>query len=322
MKISIAMASYNGEKYIREQLESFLTQTRLPDELIITDDCSNDITEEIVNEFSSRAPFKVVFHKNKKNHGYCGNFNEALIRTTGDIVFLSDQDDVWFPEKIERMVSLAEKNPDKLLLMNDAVLTDAHLNPLEVTRLDQFRSGGMNLDDFVMGCCCLIKREFLELALPIPEEYHSHDHWLVKLADGMSSKMVVDTALQYYRRHENNVSKLVIGNAPIIEKIDFRELLIWRFLDPLRKRSERLSLEQKKAFLLGVNRIVSLTSSQNRDLELFLQYKTDEVRNLEERVAIREQKLVQRLRAVFKFWVNGKYAAHSGIKSVIRDVWG
>lgn len=142
MKISIAMASYNGEKYIKGQLDSFLAQTRLPDELIITDDCSTDRTEVIVREFEEVAPFKVIFHRNEKNLGYCGNFNAALMKTTGDIVFLSDQDDVWFPEKIETMVGLAEKNPDMLVLMNDTELTDGDLNSVGLTKLGQIKSAG------------------------------------------------------------------------------------------------------------------------------------------------------------------------------------
>lgn len=77
-----------------------MAQTRLPDELIITDDCSTDNIEEIVKEFAETAPFTVVFHRNEKNLGYCGNFNAALMKTIGDLVFLSDQDDVWFPEKL------------------------------------------------------------------------------------------------------------------------------------------------------------------------------------------------------------------------------
>ena len=120
MKISIAMATYNGARYLRAQLQSFVDQTRQPDELIIKDDCSTDGTETIVREFGKTAPFKVEFHRNQQNLGYCGNFNAALMRATGDLVFLSDQDDVWFPEKIEHMIGVAERHPEALVVMNDA----------------------------------------------------------------------------------------------------------------------------------------------------------------------------------------------------------
>jgi glycosyltransferase involved in cell wall biosynthesis len=151
------MATYNGAKYIGEQLESFLIQSRQPDEVIISDDCSTDGTWEIINSFSASAPFEVIVLRNTRNLGYSANFNSALTRTTGDLVFLSDQDDVWFPHKIEHMVSFAENNSDALLFMNDAALTDGNLNDVGLTKIGQFMSAGMSLDSFVMGCCCLGK---------------------------------------------------------------------------------------------------------------------------------------------------------------------
>jgi len=142
MKISIAMATYNGAQYLEAQLQSFVDQTRPPDELIITDDCSTDGTADIVYEFAKTAPFEVVFCRNEKNLGYCGNFNAALMQTTGDLVFLSDQDDVWFPEKIAYIAEVAERNPEMLVVMNDAALTDGGLNEVGLTKIGQIRSAG------------------------------------------------------------------------------------------------------------------------------------------------------------------------------------
>ena len=86
MKISIAMATYNGGKYLREQLDSFLAQTRLPDELVITDDCSTDDTLAIIETFAATAPFEVRWERNEQNLGYTGNFNKALMKAAGDLV--------------------------------------------------------------------------------------------------------------------------------------------------------------------------------------------------------------------------------------------
>ena len=113
------MATYNGEKYLKEQLDSFVQQTRQPDELVVTDDCSTDGTLGLLKAFAKTAPFDMAVHQNQRNYGYCGNFNQASMRTGGDLVFLSDQDDVWFPEKVERMARAAEDNPAALVLMND-----------------------------------------------------------------------------------------------------------------------------------------------------------------------------------------------------------
>ena len=119
LKISIAMATYNGAAYLQEQLDSFLAQTRLPDEVVITDDCSTDETLEIIKGFEESAPFNVHWEQNEHNLGYTGNFNKALIKTTGDLVFLSDQDDVWFRDKLEQVERYAAEHPAALVLMND-----------------------------------------------------------------------------------------------------------------------------------------------------------------------------------------------------------
>src|SRR5690554_4347702 len=213
MKISIAMATYNGAQYIQEQLQSFVDQTRKPDELIITDDCSSDQTEAIVREFAKTAPFAVEFHRNEKNLGYCGNFNAALMKTSGDLVFLSDQDDVWFTNKIKVMVQHANENPQAMVLMNDAELTDGQLNALGLTKLGQIISGGLSSSSFVQGCCCLIRREHLKTCLPIPTEYKSHDRWLVQISEAMNSKCIVNNTLQYYRRHEENESHFIANRT-------------------------------------------------------------------------------------------------------------
>src|SRR3989339_673267 len=100
MNISIAMCTYNGEKYIEQQLNSFLTQTILPNELVICDDCSKDKTIEILQEFSKKAKFPVRIYLNEKNLGSTKNFEKAIGLSKGDIIFCSDQDDVWHNQKI------------------------------------------------------------------------------------------------------------------------------------------------------------------------------------------------------------------------------
>lgn len=100
MKISIAMATYNGAKYLQEQLDSFVTQTRQPDELVVCDDGSSDATVEILRHFAAGAPFAVEIHENEVNLSHAKNFEKALSLCGGDVIFFSDQDEVWFPEKV------------------------------------------------------------------------------------------------------------------------------------------------------------------------------------------------------------------------------
>ena len=123
-KVSIAMAAYNGADYLSEQLSSFLLQTRLPDELVVCDDASSDSTVSIIEEFALRAPFEVRLIKNKQNLGYIRNFEKALSLCQGDLIFLSDQDDVWFPEKVCYIEKFFLKDAARLLVIHDGKLFD------------------------------------------------------------------------------------------------------------------------------------------------------------------------------------------------------
>ena len=206
MKISIAMAAYNGASYLKEQLDSLVAQTRQPDELVVCDDGSSDETVAILTDFAKQAPFDVYLHCNPENLGYARNFGKALSLCTGDLVFLSDQDDVWFPKKIETIVNLAELDAVNQVFMNDAELVYADLRPTGLSKLGQIRTAGMSERAFVMGCCAAIKSEFLKDALPIPDGYDAHDAWIVDMADGLGKRRVIEKSLQYYRRHGDNES--------------------------------------------------------------------------------------------------------------------
>jgi glycosyltransferase involved in cell wall biosynthesis len=127
VKISIALATYNGERFLAAQLDSFLKQSRPPDEVVIYDDRSTDETYEIIRSFAESASFKVIYERNDTRLGALGNFDRALQRTTGDLVFLSDQDDIWYADKIRTIMELQERYPEKLLYMNDAAITDSEL---------------------------------------------------------------------------------------------------------------------------------------------------------------------------------------------------
>jgi glycosyltransferase involved in cell wall biosynthesis len=107
---SIVMATYNGEKYLSEQLDSFCKQSVLPDELVVSDDNSKDATKEIILNFAKTAPFKVLFVENNHNSGVVKNFENALKHAKGDIIFFSDQDDYWLSNKIEKYMSVFEEN--------------------------------------------------------------------------------------------------------------------------------------------------------------------------------------------------------------------
>src|SRR5262245_33463585 len=126
-KISIALCTYNGAKFLSSQLESYLVQTQMPDEVVVCDDRSNDQTVEILKAFAERAPFSVRVLVNDQNLGSTKNFEKAISLCSGEFIFLSDQDDIWNPDKIEKMTAPFENDPDVGLVFSDVELVDESL---------------------------------------------------------------------------------------------------------------------------------------------------------------------------------------------------
>jgi len=329
MKVSIAMATYNGAKYLQEQLDSFVDQSRQPDELIVADDCSSDITVKIVEQFAKNAPFKVTFHENDHNYGYCGNFNQALLKTTGDLVFLSDQDDVWFPEKIERMSAMAAEDYQSLVFMNDAALTDFLLKDSGLTKLGQIKSAGFDQSSFVMGCCAAVKRELLDFCLPIPEAYPAHDNWIVGIAEGMGRKRIHSEVLQYYRRHGQNESDFIANRTKRVTRTQV-------FIHSIKSLY--------KQYLNRIDGVTACSTFNNLPLELMSDWVKDAIGRVQEPYAsdlfqysllldqqiklqyrrneVRMQKFPARLTAASKLLLKGDYSDASGWKSAFRDLMG
>ncbi len=324
MKVSIAMATYNGERYLSEQLHSFLEQERLPDELVVSDDCSTDRTELIIKEFAEEAPFKVVYAQNRKNLGYCGNFNAALELTTGDLVFLSDQDDVWLPSKISRAILVSEMNPDALLIMSDAELVDSSLNKVGLTKLGQIESAGLGENEFVMGCCCVFRRALLDIVLPIPSAYESHDEWLVRFAIGLNGRVIDKSVQQLYRRHGSNESEFIANRTT---KITILDVLFSRFRKAFfndKKSLYEKELAKQKMFLSGVSRAaLSPASNLTEAVGALEGVVKEELVRLQYRIGIRDSHMILRLHKVIRDVVLGRYRCYdrAGIE-IIKDIIG
>ena len=111
------------------------------------------------------------------------------------------------------MIGVVERNPDTLVVMNNAALTDEALKEVGFTKIGQIRSAEISMEGFVMGCCCGIQRELLDLRMPIPIGLKRHDNWIVGLAEGLGGKIVDDRVLQYYRRHESNESQFIANKT-------------------------------------------------------------------------------------------------------------
>jgi glycosyltransferase involved in cell wall biosynthesis len=124
MRVSVAMCTYNGEKYLQEQLHSILQQSRQPDELVVCEDASSDATLNILETFKQLAPFEVRIYANDSNLGYVKNFEQAISRCNGEIILCSDQDDIWYRDRVERSVAVFRDNPDCGYVFSDAGLID------------------------------------------------------------------------------------------------------------------------------------------------------------------------------------------------------
>ena len=215
-RVSVALCTYNGQAFIGDQLRSILTQTRPPDEIVVVDDCSTDDTLRVVSNLAKAASMPLRQYSNATNLGFVRNFERAVSLATGDVIFLADQDDVWPPMKIERM--LPHFNDQTVLLVHsDARLVDDQLRDLGFSLLEalemrewereRFRQGrGLDVlirRSLVTGAATAIRKDLLRLALPFPAGW-VHDEWLAVIAALAGRVERTDAALLQYRQHEGN----------------------------------------------------------------------------------------------------------------------
>lgn len=211
--ISVAMCTYNGEKFLGEQLESIFLQTCPPDEIIICDDNSQDNTVQVAKSLLNKWNGSWKLIQNKKNLGFRKNFEQAIQLCQGDIIFLSDQDDVWMPEKIETMVAIFAKHPDVILAFHDAELVDRNLNRLGLSFWDFLDFKPIYFENFdycqlighnvVQGSACAFRKELVLNACPFPTD-SAHDEWLALVALVLGNIFPLPNRLLKYRQWEAN----------------------------------------------------------------------------------------------------------------------
>jgi glycosyltransferase involved in cell wall biosynthesis len=214
------MTAFNGSKYIKEQLHSFAIQTRLPDEVVVCDDLSSDDTFEILDNFSRTAPFKMILVRNEKNLGYSKNFEKALTLCSGDLIFLSDQDDIWYEEKIARMIEINNSIPINGLIICDAIYTDEKLKSKGVTVLEKVLKFSGRANDHIAGACTAITKNFRDFILPFPEvNCPAHDVYIHRWANLLNTKIILKEVLQVWRIHDKNNSRSEMNTANNIKNL-------------------------------------------------------------------------------------------------------
>lgn len=221
--ISVAMATYNGEKYIAEQLESICRQQQKADEVIIVDDCSKDHTVAIIQDYMRRYPeCNIRFFANETNLGYKRNFQKAMSLCEGDIIFLCDQDDIWKEDKVEVLVKILETYDNVSLVSSSFVQIDGDGNIVSGNRsayqrkLKQEELVSVPLEDLIFhnisqGCAMALKKEIRDLYLKFFVEELPHD-WLINVIAAMRKKCYyLNSPMFYYRIHDENTIGLNDG---------------------------------------------------------------------------------------------------------------
>jgi len=239
MKISVVMATYNGEKFILEQLESILNQSKKPDEVIICDDCSQDSTVQLIKKFieqNSLINWKVYI--NSSNMGYSGNFTNAMKLATGEIIFLADQDDIWLQSKIERMYEIMEKHESIKLLASNVIPFYLEGNKNTVN-YEQFGSKELVKINFSArwikpirpGCSFCFRKELLKDYDKLWFKGYPHDCLLWGLANIKNGAYLFNNSTIKFRRHGSNASsngnrKLDYRLKSIINEIEIAEKML------------------------------------------------------------------------------------------------
>jgi glycosyltransferase involved in cell wall biosynthesis len=214
MKLSIALCTFNGERYLAEQLASILSQQRLPDEMVICDDASSDGSILISQQFAELSPFPVRLVVNPNNLGTTKNFDQAIGLCSGDAIVLADQDDVWLPHKLAALEAALCANPDAGFVFSDAEIVDEHLKSLGYSLWEAIDFGAEEQERFrnreafvallrrhrVTGATMAFRARYREIVQPIPAEW-LHDAWIALIISSIAPCALISQPLIRYRQH-------------------------------------------------------------------------------------------------------------------------
>ena len=203
--ISVCIATYNGERYIRQQIESIVCQLNVDDEIIVSNDGSTDGTLDIVKGIGDKR-IKIIEGPGRKSPIL--NFECALKASKGDFIFLSDQDDVWKPDKVEICMKWLKTYH---CVVSDAEVTDNRLKPLypslyAIMQVRQGRIYNTIWKNGYTGCCMAFRRDVVEASLPFPKDIPMHDIWIGNVAAYKYNVIFIPDRLIHFRRHENTIS--------------------------------------------------------------------------------------------------------------------
>lgn len=226
--VSVVLTSYNGERYIYEQIESILNQTYQNFELIIIDDQSSDSTIAILEEFKKKDN-RIALYINNENLGPRFSFYNGIRKAKGDYIALSDQDDIWIPEKLEKLIQVINKQQkNTLLYYSNSQIINEYRKKQNVFLSDKINPyvGNDNrvvlFHNFAWGHTMIFSKALVKKLDPIPEAFN-HDKWLLYLALTHGSVFYLDEVLQYYRHHSNNLTVKNKSNGKLSDDPKIKE---------------------------------------------------------------------------------------------------
>lgn len=327
LTISIALCTYNGEAYLREQLDSILAQTVVPDELIVCDDASTDGTMDILDSFKGTCPFPVSIIANTDNVGYLKNFENAITLCCCDIILLADQDDFWLPSKVETIRSSFLEHLTCGYVFSNAELVDEDSRPVG---MDLWNSVGFNQrrykhyvavdrqlgvmlkgGNFIYGTTLAFRASFKHVLLPIESCSFdcAHDTWICLILSALGAYGVaVPKSLIQYRQHGKQLagagrSNTLAESLKIVctDKAEYYRCLA-ETLDNIRMRIQ----DYKKD---GTHRTAAI-------IQL-----AEKAEHLRARSLAGSSKGLERLRIVCRELISGRYGRYSrSAKSVLKDL--
>lgn len=236
VSVSVVMATFCGEKFLAQQLESILLQSVSPSEIIVVDDCSIDTTWDILCEFA-KIYSQIKIYRNDVNIGVVKTFERGVTLSTCNYIALSDQDDYWMPNKLEVLIN---NIGDNWLIHSDAYVVDERLDIISesYSSIKPYHDNSMEmyyLRNNVTGCTVLMKKKLLELVLPFPENLAMHDYYLALCAKAYGKLVYTSHKLVKYRQHENNVVGSSLMQSYELMLSTFKKQV--KFLDGLQQLS-------------------------------------------------------------------------------------
>jgi glycosyltransferase involved in cell wall biosynthesis len=319
LSCSVALCTFNGERFLQAQLESLLNQTRLPDEVVVGDDASTDGSVAALRAFSERAEaagVTVRLHLSMCNAGFVENFSGTVERASGDVLCFCDQDDVWHPEKLSRLMDLFERNQDLLFACSDGRLVDADghdlgvglFEALELTpgEWEALRSGRafevLVRRSMATGATAAFSAHLRPMALPVGKGW-IHDEWFAVIAAAMGQFAVVEDSLIAYRQHGGN--QVGMRKRTMTDK--------WRDLRAPRRaqfglEAERMGELERRLMLLGC-------------AEEKIQAVAERRKHFECRESLGHRPPWRRMKVIVREALAGRYRRFgTGARSILRDL--